>query len=215
MLLWCFLISGMNGQEFRDGVLPVDSADLYPSRAVKNDKNPLSVPVIRKVDFSMNTGMMLITGGKNNTYTATYLAPAASFCLSPRLRIRAGALMMFSPAEGFMVSASQPETASRSFSGQMSVFAAADYLVTPRLTLSGSFYKAVWDEPFRQHTEIQALNRHYSPYRMPTQSYSLGVNYKISNGISIGAEFRFSDQYQQIPGFFPLNSGMSPGSFFW
>ena len=67
------------------------------------------------------------------------------------------------------------------------LYARGTYLVSPRLSVSGTAYKVINDVP--------RLSNHLSSYNLNYQGISVGFNYKFSNSFSFGFEM----QMQQNP----------------
>jgi len=163
------------------------------------DLNTLKIPEIRKVSFSFTTGMMLGTSGHKNNFAAAYIAPAVAYSITPRFRVRAGGVFTSSPSG----------ESSAGIRNNVALFVAADYRVTDRITITGSYYKLPENNLFRQSIAPEVYNRYNTYYRMPSESMSLGLNYEIAKGLYFGAEFRFSNDYQPSINSFPFMPGNS------
>ena len=55
-------------------------------------QNILKVPVLKKVDFTFNTGIMMGIAGKKDNFTVAYFAPSVVYNTGSRFRIKAGAM---------------------------------------------------------------------------------------------------------------------------
>ena len=174
---------------------------------VDYSQNILKVPVLKKVDFTFNTGIMMGITGKKDYFTATYFAPSVVCNTGSRFRIKAGAMFYLNSFNSSPDPVSQAEVYPAGSMHQVALFAAADYFITNRLTLTGTVYKTLVNDPVLQKEAPEVYNRFPATYRLPSQSVSLGLNYKIIRGLTIGAEVRFSDQYR--PGFY--NDSFFPG----
>jgi len=198
------------GQEPSEGDLSSDPAYISTVYPEKSDPNTLKTPEIPKVSFSFSTGMMLGTAGNNNKFATAYVAPAVSYNISPRLRVRAGSLIFFNSFNNQSVASSRSGESIAGIRDNFAVFVAADYLVTDRIIFTGSYYKLPENSLFRQITAPEVYNRTNTYYAVPSESMSLGLNYKITKGLFFGAEFRFSNGYQPSLNPYPLLPGYAP-----
>ncbi|MBN1416752.1 MAG: hypothetical protein JW973_16770 [Bacteroidales bacterium] len=204
LLLACFCLMG---QESYPGDYISDPAYIKPVLTEEQDPNVLKVPKIKKVDFSFATGMIVGTIGHDNYFGTAYIAPAISYNISPRMRIRAGSLI-------FLSSYYKPSHASIQ-SGEFSagspnlgaLFIAADYFVTNRMILTGTYFKMPENNLFQRKIAPEVYNRYKPYYNVPSESMSIGLNYKVTKGFSIGAEFRISNNYQPLLSPYPYESG--------
>lgn len=160
------------------------------------DPNTLKTPEIPKVSFSVSTGMMLGFGGDSYRFGTAYVAPAVSAYLTPRLRVRAGGMIFLNTFGTPYPEAGQPSGSSGSLNNNLAVFVAADYFVTDRLTITGTYYKMPEHILFRQTVAPEVYNRYSGRYALPSESMSLGLNYRIAKSLYFGAELRFSNDYQ-------------------
>lgn len=198
----------LNGQE--QGLTPDREDAFFPDSVLSVDHSQavLKTPVLKKINFAVNTGIIAGKIGKNNAFAAAYLAPSVFMNVSPKLRVNAG-LIYLNSFSGL----SNAEALSFMPGNQLAVFASADYFINHRLTLTGSVYKRLDIDQSGQTDRPQVYNRYMAAYRMPSQSMSLGVTYRITKGLTIGAEIRYTDQYPE--GFYtnPYRQPVSP--FFW
>lgn len=188
MLVTCITLKG---QENPEGDFDSDPDYLYPGLAESSDINVLQAPEIKKVSFSFSTGMMLVVAGQKNYFTTAYAAPAIAYNISPRLRIRAGSLIFLNSFYGPSEVPSQPGPSSR-----IALFLSADYFINDRVTLTGTYYKIPEVAFLQPRAPSEVYNRNAANYYIPSESMSLGLHYKITQGFSVGAEFRISNHYQ-------------------
>ncbi len=178
----------------------------------KYDRNVLKIPQVKNAKFSLNTGVMVIADKNKNYIFYSHLSAFYSINISRRFSIRAGNIIFFPLNHNFHES-NRENSGLTTYSG-IALFAAADYYATDRLTITGSFYKTISNRLSSREDMPQVFNRSY--YAMPSQSFSLGMNYKIFNGLSIGAEIRFSDYYQPVLNPFNEVRGFyNPASLYW
>jgi hypothetical protein len=183
------------GQEASEGDFGSDPGYISPVMTGKSDPNTLKTPEIPKVSFSVSTGMMLGTAGAQNNFATAYIAPAVAYNISPRLRIRAGGLIFFNSFHNPALSYSQTGETSAGMWNNLALFVAADYFVTDRMTLTGSYYKMPVNNLFMQGAVPEVYNRYNTYYSNPSESMSLGLNYRIAKGFYFGAAFILSNGY--------------------
>lgn len=177
----------------------------------KYDRNILKIPQVKNASFSLNTGMMIITDKNKNYDIYSHISAFYSISMSRRLSIRAGNMIFF-PLNN--IHESNQENSGLFPCSGIAVFAAADYYATNRLTITGSVIKTINNRFSSRENMPQAINRYY--YALPSQSFSLGMNYKVFNGLSIGAEIRVSEYNQ--PALSPYNDFRGfyqPASRYW
>jgi len=188
LMVTCFCVKA---QETVDRDFISDPASLYPVLAESSDVNVLQPPVIKKVSFSFSTGMVLVAGGQKEYFATAYAAPAIAYNISPRVRIRAGGLIFLNSFYSSSEVLTQPAPSNR-----IALFLAADYFINDRVTLTGSYYKIPGDAFLQAKAPAEAYKQNTPYYTVPSESMSLGLNYKITKGFSVGAEFRISNHYQ-------------------
>jgi hypothetical protein len=209
-LILLFVSFTGKGQEVSEEDFSSDPSFLVSGLTDKPDPNTLKTPEISKVSFSLTTGMMLGTAGSNTNFAAAYIAPAVAYNISPRLRIRAGGLIFFNSFYNPAVASAPTGESSAGMWNNMALFVAADYFVTDRMTITGSYYKMPENNPFRQSAMPEVYNRYNTYYTIPSESMSLGLNYKIAKGFYIGAEIILSNDYQPSLNPYPLLPGYTP-----
>lgn len=151
------------------------------------------------VDVNMGTSVSVSHG---KLYSGYFVAPAFNYQVNPRLNIRVGAVYMNASVPPLSISENQ------SFAyptvNNVSVFTEGRYSLNPRLTLSGSAYKQV-------NTNTHSMNPKALDYGM--QGVSVGFDYKISEGLHVGAQFNYQNNtnpyYNPYYRFSPY--GMYPG----
>jgi len=198
------------GQEVSEEDFSSDPSFLVSGLTDKPDPNTLKTPEISKVSFSLTTGMMLGTAGSNTHFATAYIAPTVSYNISPRLRIRAGGLIFFNSFYNPAPASAQTGESSTGMWNNMALFVAADYFITDRMILTGSYYKMPENNLFRQSAMPEVYNRYTPYYAIPSESMSLNLNYKIAKGFYIGATVIFSNDYQPSLNPYPLLPGNTP-----
>ena len=163
---------------------------------VKNDVKPKRL----STGFDVGTSF---TYSKGNFFGPSYyVAPHLNYQLSPRLLLSAGVSVERS---NFHTLYEQPAGESdilpmtRAF-----IYGRGSYLLSDRLTVSGTVYKAINDVP--------RLTRYSAPLNYNYQGASLEFNYKITNSISFGVQVRTQNGSQTGFGYYsPQNFLMAPG----
>lgn len=155
--------------------------------------------------FSLQAGAFFHTMPGAHLY-GTSITPMFSQPVGKRLTVSAGAVIgntTYSAASNTGVE--NTESSSRGNFTSLTLFTAGSYQLNGRLTISGSAYKTI-DPGFMQRLDPENL-------MMEAQGASLGVGYKISDNVHIGAGIRMDDgrsnyrlphrQYG-FPGFSPM-----------
>ncbi len=160
-----------------------------------------------KVKFSLNTGTSFFYSPNAFSGTSFYLAPKFSYNVTPKFRINAGVMFIrqnlnfYSPLLLSGDSHPQSVVIRNTPAVQGIVFAEGDYLLSERLTLSGSLMKSI--DPNYQFNN--------AAWRNSFQMMSMDVNYKLSNTISVGAGLRMIKS-NGFNNFFPSTIN-SPGIY--
>lgn len=163
-------------------ILILSAVNAWSQNYLDNASNELlPVPKVRNVDLHFTTGLSFFTSKTFGSGSNYYVAPTLSYKVSERLHVNAGLMVyrnnffnpqpLYVPAETSVVLRPANNTG-------VSLYASADYMLSPRLMISGSYYKNV---PGLGNTGM------YSPYNPSFDAMSLRVDYKISNSVSVGA----------------------------
>jgi len=194
-------IVGIQAQTFdssdTDGIL---------NTPVFNKYDPAFSP--NKMNFKMELGVGFIGGSTSGMYT--YLAPYLRYPVTKKFSLDVGGMLIqgtsnFSPYEG---------STSNNTTGAL--YARGNYLLTEKLTVSGSIYKIIYPTSYNS-SDINSSHssQHYS--------YSLGMDYKINKHLSFGAQvvvnkgINYNPLFQTQPSLFggsPFQSNQT-GIFGW
>jgi len=129
----------------------------------------------RYAGTSVNTGFMWMP----HYGSAFYVAPKLNFQASPRLFVNTGVnVVQYNMLPTQMKNEGAPQ---RTATGAY-IFVEGMYLLNERWSVNGSMMKNVSPEPMRRAT----------PYRMPSEAAHLGVDYKITQNITVGARIGYS-----------------------
>lgn len=168
-----------------------------------NLQNDTVVPT-NKVNYSLQTGSMFYGGAMSGS--SFYVAPSFSYAFSKKFSMQGGVMFMnnnysFSANKVF----DQPDT--RLFSQpskyETIVYAKGNYQVNNKLSFTGTVVKNFTDNSGMQN---QSWNNNF-------QMMSMGMNYKLSDNITLGAGVRVmqgSGYYNpyQFGGSSPFQSAM-------
>ena len=118
--------------------------------------------------------------------SAFYVAPKFRFQATPRLFVNTGIgvvqyNMLPSQTRLFEGSGGASQQRNAAATGAY-VFAEGAYLLTERWTVNGSMMKNVTPEPVRRMT----------PYRIPSEAMHIGVDFKVTPNISVGARVGYT-----------------------
>ena len=112
--------------------------------------------------------------------SAFYMAPKLMFRATPRLFVNTGvSIVQYSLLPSQMKSESPLQ---RTATGAY-IFAESVYLLNERWSVNGSVMKSVTPAPARKMT----------PYSVPTEAVHIGVDYKITPSITVGARVGYSN----------------------
>jgi len=139
-----------------------------------------------KVKFSFIAGTSFFYSPKTFSGTSLYVAPKLSYLVTPKLRLNVGIMLVQQrfnlsyPLYTNSLTEQKSVVIKNTSSLQGIAFAEADYLLSDKLTISGSIYKSI--NP-NDKTQDMAWKNSF-------QMMSMGVNYKINNYLSVGAGVR-------------------------
>jgi hypothetical protein len=128
----------------------------------------------RYAGTSVNTGLMFSPGFGS----AYYFAPKISFQTTPRLFFSVGAGLVQYSLLPSQVSDLSPK---RSVTGAC-IFAEGMYLLSERWSVNGSVMK-----------NIHPVSSFRSPYNIPSEAMHIGVNYRVTPNVTIGAQIGYSN----------------------
>jgi len=112
--------------------------------------------------------------------SAFYVAPKLNFQVTPRFLVNTGiAVVQYNQLPAQMKFEGSPQrTANSTY-----IFAEGMYLLSERWSVNGSVMKDISPVPMRRMT----------PYSVPTEAMHLGVDYKITPNITVGARIGYSN----------------------
>lgn len=125
------------------------------------------------MSFKLGMGAGFIGGSNSGMFT--YLSPFIRYSVTPKFKLDAGGII----SEG-------TNLFSNVYAGNKSttnvlLFARGNYLLTDKLTITGSYYKS-----FYPGSGLNTEQNNYSSSK--NYSYSLGMDYKINKHMSFGAQ---------------------------
>jgi hypothetical protein len=126
-----------------------------------------------RMNFKLDMGVGFVGGSNSGMYT--FLAPYLRYAVTPKFKLDVGGII----TEG--TNSFYPEQSGNHSNTSVLLFARGNYLLTNRITVSGSIYKT-----FYPNSSLSTdLNNKYSTQNY---SYSLGMDYKINKHLSFGAQ---------------------------
>ncbi len=158
----------------------------------------------RRFNFQLETGFSLGTFGNGHSLTSSYLIPTAQFNVSPKISLSLGAYISDNKWIGNsdIYSGRLIDNGYHYPSFSSGLFMAeGEYEVLPWLSLNGSYLN-----------NATGNNDLFNAYSNIHNMMGVGVDFKISPGLSIGARF-YKTNYQYNPFYSPsgLSSPFSPG----
>jgi hypothetical protein len=138
---------------------------------VFNKYDPAFSP--NKMSFKMELGVGFIGGSNSGMYT--YLAPYLRYPVTKKFSLDVGGIISQGSGNFY------PEQNGSSSITSGLLFARGNYLLTDKITVSGSIYKMIYPTTYNSTDP----NHRYSSQNY---SYSLGMNYKITKNLSFGAQ---------------------------
>jgi hypothetical protein len=186
LLVSVFFFSGVHFIAFGQQANPqIDTDQLEVSFDVDQSSGEDIVSKQKKIDTGIEVGTSFNYSPHNYYGSSFYIAPNLTYKLNSRLILQTGIMIeksMFYPLykQGELSNDILPMT--RTF-----LFAKGNYLLTPRLTVSGTAYKSFNDVP--------KLTSSSAPYNYNLQGVCVDFQYKISRSISVGFHVLMQNGY--------------------
>lgn len=177
-----------------------DNPVLYKIRTTEADQTN-SIKPYSPLQFRMEAGSSVGIMGRNNTFWSNYLAPHASYQLGRRWNLNVGTVFSYTQ---FGASARRQEAGQSMPNGyfQNFVYAQGQYLVNPRLQLTGT--------AFYETSRLNGLVMNPQATNLQSKGMSMHAEYKVSEHFSVGAGVQISNGnpylrngLYQSPGLFP------------
>lgn len=168
ILIFLFLISlgGIQAQS-------LINTDTNLALKYQNLNNKVSLLNPNRMSFKLDLGVGFVGGSNSGMYT--YLAPYLRYSLTPKFKLDVGGILC--QGSNSLYGGESCSTSNTS----MLLFARGNYLLTEKITISGTVYKT-----FYPNTALKSdLNNKYSTQNY---GYSLGLDYKINKHMSLGAQ---------------------------
>ena len=160
--------------------LSLDSASIkYLNRENKNSFS------IKKPKFGMEigTGLSHFSGG--GSMVNTYVAPHLSFDVNAKLKINIGGIFVQGNTPGMSSFYDNSQNFTLNRAGAYTLYAQGMYQLNKRVVVTGSAMKEKYAIP-RPKIIPGVMDLNY-------KSFSMGINYKITDYLKFAAEFRFSE----------------------
>jgi len=157
-------------------------------------------------NFGMQLGSSFTTGYGGGSMFSQSIAPYLTFKPGQNFSLMVGSVLSTSSFPGSSASSGVPSAAPNRFLST-TVYAFGAYQLNPRLTITGG----AWTE--RNNMGAMMFNNvagqmNPNAFNMNASGMIMGMDYKISENFSIGAEFNISNGYN------PFNTYRSPGSLY-
>jgi len=152
----------------------------------------------QKLHLSLNVGAGF-AGSKYNSGVFTTIAPNLNYMVTRRLKLEVGGVFMMGNNNFYQVPGNETRSNFLRRSTQTLIYAQGQYLLNDRLVLSGSVFKS-----FNPNASSK-LN----PYALDYKGMNIGLDYKVTKSISVGAQIRYSNGNQN---YFLNQNGMGLSS---
>ena len=136
----------------------------------------------KRLGFSVDFGFGFFAGNNNASGTYTYVAPYLSYMVTPKFKLDAGAVI----SNGFNSFYYNQPCLTGSNNTNYFLFARGNYLLTDKVTISGTFYKAFG--PTNAYSSEADNKKIFNNAGM-----SVGLEYKINKRMAIGAQVSVSN----------------------
>lgn len=138
-----------------------------------------------RLNYSMELGAGYF--GSSNLFSGTFtnIAPSINYQVSPKLNIEAGGIFATGNTSFSQNSILKLNPNLSAQTNQFFVFTNGQYALTNRLMFTGSFYTTLNSNKSPQ----------INPYFLDYKGMDLGLDYKIGKNMTIGAQFRISNGY--------------------
>jgi hypothetical protein len=177
----------------------VDQNNLFSGNDTKiqpKKATPFFTP--QKLHLSLDLGTSFIGGSKYYSGTFFNIAPNLNYLVSPRLKVEVGGVLT-SGYNNFYQLPVSPESKSTNVvkqTNQALVYASGQYLLTDKLILTGSVYKTVNSDNSRQ----------INPYYLDYKGMNMGIDYKITKNMSVGAHVKISNSNNNYLNYYNSNN---------
>lgn len=161
-------------------------------------KSDIAIKNGQKLHYSINFG----AGYASGLGSFTNISPSLNYQFSPKLNFQIGGIFFSGLNNSSKITPSGMQSATVQNPSSYFIYTNGQYLLTNKLTVSGSFYKTI------NPNNTPKIN----PYFLDYKGMNLGLNYKLTQNINIGAQFHFSNGYNNL--FNQYDTGNSPFSNF-
>ena len=156
------------------------------SSSIYDNNNSLPRPFVKKslinddnMHFSLQTGVNAMSFGKSSM-VSTFVAPELSYRINPKLNITVGTIALNSNFNNMMYyNYNEGTSTAIPNANQMFIYLKGDYQLTDRIRLRGTTFREVSNSS--------------NPTSNPFSFNQLGVDFKISDHVSMSADFIHSN----------------------
>jgi hypothetical protein len=175
--MFVFLVHSVTGQTSVEN-------DSTKKSELNSQAKPLILKPDQKFHFSMEVGTGFISGSKFNSGSYATFAPTFNYRVTPKLNLEVTGLLFRGSQSLYQIPASTG--IQHNFSQNPNQFffnANGKYALTEKLSLTGSMFKSL------NSNQSPQIN----PYFLDYKGVNVGLNYKISEHIDVGAQFEYSN----------------------
>jgi hypothetical protein len=188
-----FITNKMAGQTKDEG----NSVFREVPKLETKQNTPFFNPQKLHLSLDLGTGVFGSKLGSGSFYS---VAPNFSYLVTPKLRIEFGGAFVLSNNNFNTKPVSETSAKEvKQQTNQTIVYASGQYLLSDKITITGSAYKTVNSNNSKQ----------INPYYLDYKGMNLGIDYKLSKNVSIGAQVRVSNSNNPYLNYYNYNgSGM-------
>jgi hypothetical protein len=146
-------------------------------------KPPAKLLDAKKLHFSMDVGVGYVGG--SNYFSGSYssFSPSWTYQMTPKLNLEFGGTLFYGNRNSLNTTSIFSKDVIHQNSNQYILFTKGQYKLTNKLTLNGSAFK----------TFNSQSNSKMNPNYLDFKSVNVGLNYKITDNVNLGAGIRFSN----------------------
>jgi hypothetical protein len=146
-------------------------------------KSPAKLLDKNKLHFSMDFGVGYVGGSKYFSGSYSSFSPSWTYQLTSKLNLEFGGMLFIGNSNLFSNSPIISKEAIHQNSNQYILFTKGQYQLTNKITMNGSAFKT-----FNSQSS-STINPNYLDFK----GVNVGLNYKITDNVNLGAAIRFSN----------------------
>jgi hypothetical protein len=149
-----------------------------------SNNNTIEETPLKKVDYSLNTGTSFSTGAYSGS--SYYIAPEMTYRFSPKFKVHTSIAFINSnisaPSASYLNFGDNQSRLFDKKTNQTVVYASGDYQINTRLMITGTVIK--------NFNSLGNSKQQNAGWNNSFQMMSLGMLYKITPNMTIGADFK-------------------------